>query len=289
VIGVTSRAQPYILLSPALLLLALTGVLPLSFVFFYSVNDTFGGNQFLFVGLQWFRTVLQSDEFRWALLRSLAFSALALALQLPLGVLIALRMPDRGKLPAVLVVLMALPLLLPPIVVGYLWKAMSLPRFGLLTSLLASLGLSLDLNSKVWTWAVLLVMDAWHWTSLVVLLVYAGLKAVPADHYRAASIDCASPWAVFRHVQLPRLRMVLGVAAVLRFMDSFMIYAEAYVMTHGGPGVSTNFLATHLVQTATIEFDFGQGGAMAVIYFFLVLLVSLIFFRLVMDRRGSTA
>jgi glycerol transport system permease protein len=283
----TTSARPLLLLSPAILLLLATAVAPLAFVFFYAVNDTFGGNQFLFVGLQWFKTVLQSDAFRAAFIRSLAFSALALAVELPLGILVALRMPREGRLASGLVVLMALPLLLPPITVGYLWKAMSLPQTGAATGLLALFGLTLNLNSITWTWVMLVLMDAWHWTSLVVLLVYAGLKSVPEEHYRAARIDSAGPWAVFRHVQLPRLRMVLGVAAVLRFMDSLMIYTEAMVMTRGGPGTSTTFLSHELVQTSTVEFDLGQGGAMAVIYFALVVAVSFVFFRLVIDRKHT--
>jgi glycerol transport system permease protein len=283
----TSKAQTTALLAPAVLVLLASGVLPLAFVFFYSVNDTFAGNSFLFVGLQWFKQVLASPDFQWALLRSLSFSLLALAVQLPLGLYIALKLPRQGKLASTLVVLMALPLLTPTIVVGYLFKVLSLPNAGLLTNVLALLGIPLDMNSKIATWAVLILMDCWHWTSLVVLLAYAGLKAIPDDYYRAARIDGASPWAVFRFVQLPRLKMVLAIAALLRFMDSFVIYTEAYVVTRGGPGVSTNFLSHELVQTSTIQFDLGEGSAMAVIYFFIVLAVSLLFFRQVMQKERA--
>jgi glycerol transport system permease protein len=110
-------------------------------------------------------------------------------------------------------------------------------------------------------------------------LAYAGLKAIPEDYYRAARIDGAKAWAVFRYIQLPKLKLVLGIAVLLRFMDSFMIYTEAYVVTRGGPGVSTTFLSHELVQTATIQFDLGEGSAMAVIYFSVVVLVSMLFFR----------
>jgi glycerol transport system permease protein len=161
---------------------------------------------------------------------------------------------------------------------------MALPQTGLVTNLFAALGLNLDLNAKVWTWALLLLMDSWHWTSLVVLLAYAGLKAIPDDYYRAARVDGASQWAIFRYVQLPRLKLVLSIAALLRFMDSFVIYTEAYVVTRGGPGVSTTFLSHELVQTATIQFDLGEGSAMAVIYFFIVLLVSYVLFRQIMPK-----
>lgn len=271
--------EPALLLTPAVLVMTACGVIPLAFVFFYSVNDTFAGNSFLFVGLQWFQQVLFSRDFQWALMRSLGFSLAALLIEIPLGLYIALRMPRDGRLAAILIVLMAIPLLTPTLVVGYLWKVLSLPQTGLLTNLVALLGLELSMNSKVTTWIVLLLMDVWHWTSFVVLLTYAGLKAISDDYYRAARIDGASPFSIFRYVQLPKLRLVLSIAVLLRFMDSFVIYTEAYVVTRGGPGVSTTFLSHELVQTATIQFDLGEGSAMAVIYFIIVLLVSLVLFR----------
>jgi glycerol transport system permease protein len=280
----TNRMHAYGLLLPALILLVLTGVVPLAFVFFYSVNDAFAGNSFLFVGFQWFGQVLASPDFQWALIRSVIFSCLALAVQIPLGLWVALKLPKDGVLTSVLVVLMALPMLTPTIVVGYLWKVLSLQDVGLMTTAVGLLGLPVDLNNKISTWFVLLVMDCWHWTSLVVLLCYAGLKAIPDDYYRAARIDGATGWTIFRYVQFPKLKLVLGIAALLRFMDSFVMYTEAYVVTRGGPGVSTNFLSHELVQTSTIQFDLGEGSAMAVIYFAIVLVVSWLFFRRVMKR-----
>ena len=269
------------LLSPALLMMTLVGVVPLGFVMFYAVNDTFAGNSFVFVGLQWFRQLLATPEFYHALLRSIGFAVLALAIEIPLGVYIALRMPAKGWLYSVLVVLMAIPLLTPSIVVGYLWKALLMPKAGLIYEGLSTLGLKPDMNNEVVTWAMLLLMDAWHWTSFVVLLCFAGLRAIPEDYYRAARIDGARPWAIFRYVQMPKLRLVLLIAVLLRFMDSLMIYTEAYVVTRGGPGIATTFLSHELVQTATIQFDLGEGSAMSLIYFLIVACVSWALFSLI--------
>ena len=135
----------------------------------------------------------------------------------------------------------------------------------------------------------LLLMDAWHWTSLVVLLCYAGLRAIPQAYYQAARIDGAGPWAIFRHIQLPRLRLVLLIAILLRLMDSFMIYAEAYVVTRGGPGVSTTFLSHELIQTATIQFDLGEGGAMSILYLLIIAVISWAFFTLIVPQRDQAA
>lgn len=280
-----------VLLAPALVVMTLAGLLPLAIVVFYSLHDTFSGNGFIWVGGQWFGQVLTSPEFRDALLRSLLFSGLALAIEVPLGLWIALRLPPSGRLTAVLIVLAAIPLLTPAIAVGYLWKAMTLPGIGPVAALANALGIAFDMNGAVSTWAALLMMDAWHWTSLVVLLCFAGLRGIPDAYYRAARIDGAGRWAVFRHIQLPKLKTVLAIAVMLRFMDSFMIYAEAYVMTRGGPGVSTTFLSHELVQTAIIQFDLGEGGAMAVIYLLIALAVSWAFFRILTSRdlEGASA
>jgi len=267
-----------------------SGIVPAAFVAFYSVHDTFAGNSFVWVGADWYVSVLSSPEFWRALARSLGFAALVLLIEIPLGIYIALRLPPSGPLASLLIVLLAIPLLAPLIVVGYLWKVMSAPAIGLLPAAAGLLGLGYDMNNPVVVWATLLLMDAWHWTSLVVLLCYAGLRAISDDYYRAARIDGAGAWAVFRHIQLPRLRLVLLIAILLRLMDSLMIYAEAYVVTRGGPGVSTTFLSHELVQTATVEFDLGQGGAMSIIYLAFVLVISWAFFALIVPgRRGERA
>jgi glycerol transport system permease protein len=284
---VSSRVQSnsaYGFLVPALLVMALCGVLPMVFVGYYSLHDTFAGNSFIWVGLDWYAKVLTSHEFFGALARSLGFSTLVLLIEVPLGIYISLRMPASGALSSFYIILMAIPLLMPTIVVGYLWKVLTLPHAGLLFEGAAALGLPYNMNNPVVVWWTLALMDTWHWTSLVVLLCYAGLRAIPEDYYRAARIDGAGGWAIFRFIQLPKLRLVLLIAILLRFMDSFMIYTEAYVVTRGGPGVSTTFLSHELVQTATIQFDLGEGGAMSVIYFIIILCVSWVFFTLIVPR-----
>jgi glycerol transport system permease protein len=274
----------FLYLSPALAIIALCGVLPMIFVAYYSVHDTFAGNSFIWVGADWYRAVLTSPEFFGALARSFGFSILVLLIEIPLGIYIALRMPASGPFSSFYIILMTIPLLTPSIVVGYLWKVLTLPHAGLLFESVQALGFNLNMNSSLITWFVLILMDTWHWTGLVVLLCFAGLRAIPQDYYRAAQIDGANAWKVFRYIQLPKLRLVLLIAILLRFMDSFMIYTEAYIITRGGPGVSTTFLSHELVQTATIQFDLGQGGAMSVIYFMIVLAVAAVFFKFIVPK-----
>jgi glycerol transport system permease protein len=135
-------------------------------------------------------------------------------------------------------------------------------------------------------WFTLILMDVWHWTSLVVLLAYAGLISIPDAYYQAAKVDAARPWAVFRYIQLPKLKYVLTIAILLRFMDSFMIYTEVVVVTGGGPGNSTTFLSIDLVKTALGQFDLGPAAAMSLIYFLIILLLSWLFYTLMMRNEA---
>ena len=132
----------------------------------------------------------------------------------------------------------------------------------------------------------LMLMEVWHWTPLVALLAYAGLRAIPEAYFQAARIDGASAWAVFKYIQLPKMRGVLTIALLLRFMDSFLIYAEPFVLTGGGPGNSTTFLSIYLVKIAVGQFDLGPAAAFSLIYFLIILLLSWLFYQ-VLQNAGK--
>jgi glycerol transport system permease protein len=228
--------------------------------------------------------VLHSERFRLALQRQLLFTGIILAIEVPLGVAIALAMPRKGPWVSVNLVLMAMPLLIPWNVVGAMWNILALPDIGLLGHTLNAMGFDYNFTRQpVAAWATLVAMDVWHWTSLVVLLAYAGLSAIPDAFYQAARIDGASRWAVFRFIQLPKMKRVLTIAVLLRFMDSFMIYTEPFVLTGGGPGNATTLLSIDLVKVALGQFDLGPAAAMSLVYFLIILLLSWIFYT-VMTR-----
>jgi glycerol transport system permease protein len=283
--GKPQNNRAWLLVTPMLVLVAISAVIPLMTVVNYSVQDTFGGNRFFWAGVQWYQQVLHSERFRGALMRNLGFSALILAIEIPLGVVIALRMPRRGPGVAVCLVTMALPLLVPWNVVGTIWQVFGRADIGLLGRALTALGLDYNYASHpLDAWLTVVAMDVWHWTSLVVLLCYAGLVAIPEAYYQAARIDGASGWAVFRYIQLPRLAGVLTIAVLLRFMDSFMIYTEPFVLTGGGPGVATTFLSIDLVNMATGQFDLGPAAAFSLIYFLIILVVCWVFYTAMVSQ-----
>jgi len=184
---------------------------------------------------------------------------------------------------------MALPLLVPWNVVGAIWNILALPDIGLLGHGLRSLGIDYNYTrNPVDAWFTIILMDVWHWTSLVVLLAYAGLISIPDAYYQAAKIDAASRWAVFRYIQLPKMKRVLTIAVLLRFMDSFMIYTEPAVLTGGGPGSATTLLSIDLVKVALGQFDLGPAAAMSIIYFLIVLLLSWVFYTLMMRNEEQS-
>ncbi len=239
--------------------------------------------------MKWIQEVLRSERFHAALGRQLAFTAIILMIEIPLGVAIALTMPRKGPMVAVCLVLMALPLLIPWNVVGAIWNIFALPQIGLLGRTLNGLGMDYNYTRHPFdAWMTLILMDVWHWTSLVVLLAYAGLIAIPDAYYQAARIDGASRWAVFRYIQLPKMRRVLPIAILLRFMDSFMIYTEPFVLTGGGPGNSTTLLSIDLVKIALGQFDLGPAAAMSLVYFLMVLAMSWVFYTVMTRGEART-
>ncbi len=282
----TTNQKAWIFLAPVLILVAFNAFIPLMTVINYSVQETFGNNKFFWEGLTWFENILHSERFYNSLVRQLTFTFTILLIEIPLGVIIALAMPKKGLWLSVCLVTMSLPLLIPWNVVGSMWNIFALPEIGLLGKTLNSLGFDYNYTRQTGdAWFTLIMMDVWHWTSLVVLLCYAGLAAIPNAYYQAAKIDGASAWSVFRYIQLPKMKRVLTIAVLLRFMDSFNIYTEPFVLTGGGPGNSTTLLSIDLVKLALGQFDLGPAAAMSLIYFLIILLTSWIFYTLVMRNE----
>ena len=285
----TSNPKGWLFVLPVVLLVAFNAVIPLMTVVNYSVQETFGDNVFFFEGVKWFEQVLRSSRFHDSLLRQLTFTGIILAIEIPLGVAIALAMPRSGPWVSVCLVLMALPLLIPWNVVGAMWNIFALPEIGMLGKTLNSLGFDYNFTRQpLSAWATLIAMDVWHWTSLVVLLAYAGLQSIPDAYYQAAKIDGATSWAVLRYIQLPKIKRVMTIAILLRFMDSFMIYTEPFVLTGGGPGNATTLLSIALVKVALGQFDLGPAAAMSLIYFLIVLLMSWVFYTVMTKDEGQS-
>jgi glycerol transport system permease protein len=278
------RAWLFVL--PVVLVVTFSAVIPLMTVVNYSVQDILGPDQRVFVGAEWFRKVLKDPELHGAMGRQIVFSLAVLTLEIPFGIALARLMPKKGFIASLGLVVLALPLLIPWNVVGTIWQIFARSDIGLLGVAVNGLGVEYNYTARALdAWLTVLVMDVWHWTPLVALLCYAGLRAVPEAFYQAARIDGASRWAIFRHIELPKLKGVLTIAVLLRFMDSFMIYTEPFVLTGGGPGNATTFLSQYLTRFAVGQFDLGPAAAFSLVYFLFILLFSYVFYTAMTTSR----
>jgi glycerol transport system permease protein len=286
-----NRAWFFVL--PVVALVMFSSIVPMMTVVNYSLQDSMGVNNFFWNGDTWFTDLLDPSteigaRFADALLRTLAFSAAALAIEVPLGIAIALCLPRRGWAVGLALVITALPMLIPWNVVGTMWQIFSRADIGLFGAALTGIGLPYNVTQdSVSAWVTIVVIDVWHWTPLVILLSYAGLRAIPDAYYQAARIDGASRWAVFLNIELPKLQKVLVIAVLLRFMQTFMIYTEPVVVTGGGPGSATTFLSIDLVKIAIGQVDVGSAAAMSLVYYIIILSACWIFFTVMtqLDRR----
>src|ERR1700726_171251 len=248
----TVNQKAWFLVLPVFLVVAFSAILPLMTVVNYSMQDTFGNNQFFWNGVGWFKELLDPStdlggRFFASLWRNLFFSAVILAIEVPLGIVIALSMPREGWRVAACLVILALPLLIPWNVVGTIWQIFGRPDIGLLGYTLNSMGIDYNYVSNEF--------DAWR-------------------------------WAVFTAIQLPKMHRVLLIAVLLRFMDSFMIYTEPFVLTGGGPGNSTTFVSIELVKIALGQFDLGKAAALSLVYNLIIIIVCWVFYT-VMTNAGT--
>ena len=274
------------LLLPALGVMGFVAVLPLLAVFNYSFHDIFTLDQAYWIGLDWYRDIVTSDRFLSSLGRSLLFSAVVLGVQLPLGVALALVLVRlHPTLRTLGLMLVALPLVVPWNMIPMIWLALVNDDTGLAGRAMAGLGWDFDYKFTAWhTWALIVVMDTWHWIGLVVILACASLSVIPGPLYRAAAIDGASRLAVFRHIELPRLASGLAIVLLLRFVDSFLIYTEAFGINAGGPNAATTFLSLDLGEDIK-AYSYGSAAARAMLSFLIVATVVFAFVKITTRGR----
>lgn len=277
----------WLLLLPAALILGFVGIIPLVAVFNYSFFDIFTLDTAFWIGGEWYRELFASPRFHASLGRSLLFSAIVLSVQIPLGVAIALMLVRSGRWRVLVLMLMALPLVVPWNMIPTMWLMLINPETGLAGRALAWLGIGFDYKfNAVHTWIVLVAMDTWHWLGLVVVLAFAALSGIPRPYYESAAIDGASRVQVLRYIELPKLSGVLSMAILLRFVDSFMIYIEAFRINAGGPDNATTFLALDLGEEIG-GFSYGAASARSVVYFLMVLTVAWSFRTVIEARRRA--
>jgi multiple sugar transport system permease protein len=276
--------HPFPWLAPITVMLLVFGIYPLAYSVWLSLHKRNPVTRRLdFAGSsQWVRAL--SDERTWdALQTTLLYTAVALGVQLVLGMAIALLLDTDRRGYGVLRALMTLPLVVPPAVTGMMFLLMEDGSFGVLSFYLYNLGLLSPshpiLANPGTALAGLLVADVWQWTPFMVLIMLAGLRALPKDPYEAAAIDGATNTQMFLRLTLPMMSKVIAVAVLIRGVDLFRIYDYVYIMTAGGPGTATetlSFYAGRIYFTG----DFPFAATLSLIVLVVLILVSNLFVRL---------
>src|SRR5712692_5209016 len=180
-------------------------------------------------------------------------------------------------------------MMLPPVVVGVVWRLMLNPDFGAINGTLKGAGV----NTEALTWtaspmlafASVIAVDIWQWSPFMFLVLLAGLQAIPQEPYEAAVIDGSSTWQTFRHVTLPLLRPAILIALLLRTMDLLRVFDQIFILTQGGPGFSTETVSLYIYRTAFRFFDFGYAAAMSFVLLIVIHFISAGFIRLLRRRE----
>jgi len=266
---------------PAAVIVLVVILFPWVFTLFMSVHDWKVTGATPFVGLANYAKMLQDERFQRAIVRTLYFTAASVIAPLLLGIWAAVCFASNFKFRGLARTLFVLPMMATPVAIALVWTMMFHPQLGVLNYLLTSVGLPpsgwvYDSTTVIPT---LVMVETWQWTPLVMLIVLGGIASLPQDPYEAAIIDGASTWQMFRHITLPLVWPFIMVAAVIRLIDALKTFDTIYVITLGGPGTSSETLNILLYQTAFAYYDLGYGSAMVVVFFVLILLISLLLLR----------
>ena len=247
-----------------------------------------------FTGLANYARLFRDDVFWLALQHTLVFVGISVALEVILGLAVALVIEDdRVALARVTRVLLLVPWGVPPVVNGLLWSFIFNAQYGYLNRALLALGVLREpvnwLGDPTLAMGAVIVAYVWRTTPFNILLYHAGLRGIPRDYYEAASVDGASGWRSFWHITLPLLRPVIAVSLILRTAFGFMVFDEIFAITQGGPGNATWVAAWYTYRTAfQPPFNVGLGAASAWVLAVILALIGLAYARLV-GRRLETA
>lgn len=283
------------LLLPTIVLLAIITVYPTIFALNLALSDynlarateTLKG----YIGLENFREILHDPQFWNSLKITVVFTVVVVAIEFFLGLLIALAL--QGFVTnRVVRTLILLPMIMAPIVVGLTWTYLYQSEFGLVTYILRALHLmsyrTAPLADVSTALPAIMVVDIWQWTPFLIMVLLAGLEALPTAPYEAAKIDKAPPLLVFRKITLPLLRPVILIVLVLRVMDAIRVFDIVYALTEGGPASATDVLSMFIYREAFYLWDIGKASAISFILLYIIMIVSVVLVNLLSRAKSRT-
>lgn len=270
-------------LLPAVLFLALTSLYPLLYTLRLSFHDWYLNRPNMdpvWVGLGKYRETLTDEVFRTSAIHTAVFGVGTVLAELVLGLALALAVAREGMGMRVVRSILLIPMIMTPVVVGVLWRILLFDK-GLINYLLDSLGLGpvLWFVEPTWAFVGVMLVDIWQWTPFVLIVMTAAIAALPSEPYRAAQVDGASRWQVFRYITLPMLWPVVLVTGLLRFIDAIKVFDTIYVLTNGGPGYSTEMLSSYIYKQGLRYFNMGLAAAASWLFLAAVLALALVVIR----------
>ena len=282
-------AGPYVLLFPAAVALAAVSIYPLAYGVVASVRHYRYGLDVAFAGITNYVQVLQDDTFITALETTAKYVVLCVVIETLLGLGLAMLVNRQLRGASLWRIGIILPMTVAPVVVGVMWRLIYASDIGIADPVMSLFGIHgvHVLGSDTTAFLGVVLLDVWEWTPLMFLILLAGLQTLPQEPLEAALIDGASPIRVFFDHVLPMLRPVLFVAIVLRTIDAIGTFDQIYVLTRGGPGVSTQLFSIYAYNTAFLFTQYGQAMAMVVILLAIVLVLAAIAIRLVRLAPGT--
>lgn len=289
-----NRAWPYLFLAPAGVILLLALLYPIGYLMNASFFDWRMGTPFekaTFAGIENYIWIFEDPNFRESLLVTLLFAAAVVILEMVMGVGLALLLerPVRGM--SVFRTIFILPMMIAPIVVGLIWRYMYNPQFGIFNKTLKAWGLPSVpwLSSPNWALPSVIIADIWQWTPFIFILSLAALQSLPDSAIEASRIDGASTWQQIIYIKIPMMMPVLIVAALLRLIDAFKVLEVIFIMTNGGPGLSTEILSLQIYKTAFVSWELGRAAALSNILLFMVLGITVLMFVYTTLRESHLA
>jgi multiple sugar transport system permease protein len=270
-------------LLPAVIWALIFTIYPVIYALLLSFQRVRLGRDQVFVGLTNFARTISYFQFWAALNFTLTFVVITVAVQVLLGLGLALLVNREMRARSFIRALLILPLFATPVGIGYLGIAMFQETQGPINSFLMMLaggfGLppeSLDIpwrSHPMWARLPVGIMDTWQWTPFCFLILLAGLQSVPEELYEAVRLDTSNGWHIFRHITLPLLKPVLGITVLLRVIEAFKVIDIPFAFTKGGPGIATQTYTMYVWRTAFTSFDLGYASALGMVFLVLVLVV----------------
>ena len=272
------RRNYFLFIAPALLVVGAVIIFPWLYTIWMSAFDWTIGSTAHYVGLGNYEKIFTSRRFGEAVLHTFYFTALAVIAPLVIGTWAAMvfhrEFPFRGVLRGLFI----MPMMATPVAVALVWTMMFHPQQGVLNYLLSLVGLppSLWVYSPTLVIPSLVLVEVWHWTPLVMLIVLGGLAALPTEPYESARLDGATEWQLFRYITLPLVAPFILVAAVIRTIDALKAFDTIYVITGGGPGTASETINLFLYLQAFAFYNIGTASAVVVVFFVIVLAMALL-------------